>query len=36
MPVCAPPNFENFVQAAVKGLLSMNEPTQSLPASGRG
>ena len=27
------PNFENFVQAAVKAFLAMNEQTQSLPAS---
>ncbi len=32
----APPNFENFVQAAVKGFLAMNEPMQSLLASLRG
>ena len=32
MPACAPRNFENFVQAAVKRFPAMNEPTQSLSA----
>ena len=33
MPICASPNFENFVQAAVKGLLAMSELMQSPSAS---
>ena len=33
---CAPRNFEIFVQAAVKGFLAMNKPTQSLSARNQG